>query len=173
MDRNPEYTESLYEGAMGNFGVVFKEASRDDAQYYKCIGDALATGVAKAIAAGAGAAADAASAAAAHARLTHYIVNRVNDDVTDEGTVAMNKAGYYDVIWARGSSFRGLRVCPEATLQELFQELNRDRIIKTNTEIHTLVVGPDGFETTVRVYARVVGAHGDVVWTHMRNNRPI
>ena len=153
-------------------------------EYYSRIGDALWRGVAMANAAGADAAADAAvpadaeagaagaaaPAAVAPAGLTHHIVDR-GDALVNVGIVK-NVDDFYVFEVAAGSRAHGLLVRPDKR-QDVLQELARAGIFKTNTEIHTLVVGPDGFETTVRVYARLVSDFGDVVWTHMRNNRPI
>ncbi len=160
-------------------------------EYYPRIGDALRRGVAMAIAAGADAAADAAAdaeagaagaaapaaaapAAAAPAGLTHYIVDREVDVFRIVGIIDKNVGDDYVFKGAAGSRARRLHVCSNK-LQNLLHELEFAGIFELSTEIHTLVVGPDGFETKVRVYrlARLVGDFDEVVWTHTRNNRPI
>ena len=157
-------------------------------EYYPRIGDAHRRGVAMAIAAGAAVPADAARAdaeagaaapaaapaAAAPAGLTHHIVDREGDVVRIVGTIVENVGDDYVFKGAAGSRARRLHVCSNK-LQNLLHELERAGIFELSTEIHTLVVGPDGFETKVRVYrlARLVGAFDEVVWTHTRNNRPI
>ena len=163
-------------------------------EFYTQISSALERGIEMAIAAGADAAAEAAAnaapadaavpadavagaagaaapAAAAPKGLTHYIVDKDGKNVKVVGTIAKDVAAGGSVFKGAAGSRAGELCVHKDTLLNLFKELERACVIQTNTEIHTLVVGPDGFETTVRVYC-VVSDFG-VVWTHMRINRPI